>query len=340
MTMDERPTICNATHVAFDTPTAEQLLRMGATSVVPASDCLVIGPSRQDAEEHTRARKTFWDSFDEFDRLYSSKICWKPPIVLWVSSSVHERVNLWRSCSWLRQVGISCDDVAVVDFESVVTSRRRDELAPMYECTDSVSDHPDVILLERLDKAQPWPRERYDRAVQLWVMYADANPLLFVESCIRGVEGFPELASLWALLSCFHTRRAPDGRLLLSRFDEFLLELLSEEWRTPLAVYCHKSRQGAELRGLLSYTGDLFLVDRLTHWADHDASAFVERAPGPNPEEPMKSFVYRITERGLRLRDKGLDQLTDAPSLPLAGIEAYSASAPWVLLEDGRLARM
>ncbi|WP_437622022.1 DUF1835 domain-containing protein [Sorangium sp. So ce1151] len=165
MTMDERPTICNATHVAFDTPTAEQLLRMGATSVVPASDCLFIGPSRQDAEEHTRARKTFWDSFDEFDRLYSAKIFWKPPVVLWVSSSVHERVNLWRACSWLRQIGISCDDVAVVDLEPVVISRRRDELAPMYECNDSVSDHPDVMLLERLDKAQPWPRERCDRAV-------------------------------------------------------------------------------------------------------------------------------------------------------------------------------
>ncbi|WP_437842634.1 hypothetical protein [Sorangium sp. So ce1153] len=92
---------------------------------------------------------------------------------------------------------------------------------------------------------------------------------------------------------------------------------------------------------LVSCTGDLFLGDRLAYWAKHDSSAAVERAPGPKPPGyPMLSKVYRLTERGMQLRDKGLDQLTDAPSLPLAGIEAYSASAPWVLLEDGRLARM
>jgi hypothetical protein len=54
----------------------------------------------------------------------------------------------------------------------------------------------------------------------------------------------------------------------------------------------------------------------------------------------MLSEVYRLKERGMRLRDKGLDQLTDAPNLPIAGTEAYSPSAPWVLLEDGRLARL
>ncbi|WP_437304850.1 hypothetical protein [Sorangium sp. So ce388] len=54
----------------------------------------------------------------------------------------------------------------------------------------------------------------------------------------------------------------------------------------------------------------------------------------------MLSEVYRLTERGMRLRDEGLDQLTDAPSLPIAGTEAYSPAAPWVLLEDGRLVRL
>lgn len=338
--MAERPTLHNATHVAFDTPTAEQLLRMGASSVVPASDCLVVGPSRRDAGEHARARELFWGSSEAFDQLDSPHICWKPPVVLWVSSNLHERVNLWRACSWMRQVGIPFDDVAVIDLEPVATSRRLDEPAPTFECVDSVSDHPDAVLLERLDEAQPWPRERYERAVQLWAMYADSDPLPFVESCARGVDGFPELASLWALLSCFHARRAPDGRLLLSRFDELLLELLSEEWRTPLAVFCHKSQQGRELRGFLSYTGDLFVADRLNQWADHDASAIVERAPGPKPDaSAMLSNVYRLTTRGTQLRNKGLDRLSDAPALPVAGIEAYSIKNPWVV-EDGRLTRL
>ncbi|WP_437735179.1 hypothetical protein [Sorangium sp. So ce1335] len=66
----------------------------------------------------------------------------------------------------------------------------------------------------------------------------------------------------------------------------------------------------------------------------------VERAPGPKPPgHRMLSKVHRLTDRGQRLLDKGLDRLTDAPSLPVGGIDAYSASAPWVQLEDGRLAR-
>ena len=33
----------------------------------------------------------------------------------------------------------------------------------------------------------------------------------------------------------------------------------------------------------------------------------------------------------------GLQQLMDAPRLPVAGAEAYALEAPWVLLDDGRL---
>ena len=40
------------------------------------------------------------------------------------------------------------------------------------------------------------------------------------------------------------------------------------------------------------------------------------------------------------LREQGLARLTDAPELPLAGTAAYAAAQPWVLLEDGRLARL
>ncbi|WP_437833668.1 hypothetical protein [Sorangium sp. So ce1153] len=121
------------------------------------------------------------------------------------------------------------------------------------------------------------------------------------------------------------------------------MTILSENWQTPLAVVSRDMRSGMDLWRMLSCTGDLFLPRRLEHWADHSLGAFVERAPGPKPPDagyPMLSEVYRLTERGMRLRDKGLDQLTDAPSLPIAGTEAYSASVPWVLLEDGRLARL
>ncbi|XXX78782.1 hypothetical protein WMF30_08395 [Sorangium sp. So ce134] len=42
----------------------------------------------------------------------------------------------------------------------------------------------------------------------------------------------------------------------------------------------------------------------------------------------------------MRLRDSEIDQLARAPGLPIAEAEAYAASAPWMLLEEGRLARL
>ncbi|WP_437755565.1 DUF1835 domain-containing protein [Sorangium sp. So ce1389] len=354
MNMADLRTLQLATHVAFDTATTERLQDIGAINVVRASDRLIIGPNRLDALEHTRARET-WCSLSEkrsgtdesgkkWDRLYSPDVRWEPPVVVWVSVSLHERVNLWRVCSWLRRIGIACSDVLIVEFERVYGTMKRFHepvRTPPFICSASVADHLDNALLDRLGKSGPWPAERHDRAVRLWESYADENPLPFVESCKASVEGFPELAPLWGLLSCFFPRKAAEGTLRLSRLDELILTILSvDEHQTDVSVFCHKSQAGLELRELLSCTGDLFLEDRLAQWARHDSSAFVERAPGSTPEEPMKSFVYRLTERGVRLRDKGLDQLTDAPRLPIAGTEAYRPSAPWVLLEDGQLARL
>ncbi|WP_437278121.1 DUF1835 domain-containing protein [Sorangium sp. So ce375] len=352
--MTGAPMLLDATHVAFDPPTADRLVQLGATNVVRASDCLIIGPSRRDATEHIRLREA-WCSLsedhsdrDEFgkkwDRLYSPDVRWKPPVVLWVSVSLHERVNLWRACSWLKHIGVARGDVIVAELELVYGTRTSPPAPPAarrFNCSASVADHLDKVLLGRLGEARPWPGERYDRAVRLWERYVDEDPLPFVESCVAGVEGFPELAPLWGLLSSFFPRKTTEGTLRLSRLDELVLTILSaEEYQTDVAVFCHKSQSGVELRELLSCTGDLFLEDRLAQWARHASSAFVERAPDPRPDGAMKSFVYRLTGRGVQLRDKGLDQLTEAPSLPIAGTEAYSASAPWVLLEDGRLARL
>ncbi|WP_437796212.1 DUF1835 domain-containing protein [Sorangium sp. So ce693] len=341
-------TLRGATHVAFDTRTTDRLLEIGATNVVRAADRLIIGPSRLDAIEHAQTREAWRSSPEEssnrdpygkeWDQLYSSDIHWDLPVVLWASSSLHERVNLWRTCNWLRQLEFAYRDVLILDFNPVRT-RIPEKPMPPFDCSASVSDHPDEVLLERLSNARPWLRERYNRAVRLWDLYTNANPLPFAQSCARGVKGFPELAPLWALMSSFLPILTTKRALRLSRFDELILTLLSAEWQTPAAVAVHKSQLGMELWQLLSCTGDLFLVDRLEQWADHDSSAAVERAPGPKPSTPMKSFVYRLTERGMKLRE-GLDHLADAPSLPMAGIEAYSTSSPWVLLEDGRLARL
>ncbi|WP_437740633.1 DUF1835 domain-containing protein [Sorangium sp. So ce302] len=354
MNTTDLPALLDATHVAFDPPTADRLVQLGAANVVRSSDCLVVGPSRLDALEHVRTREA-WRSLSEkrsdadesgqkWDQLYSQDVRWELPVVLWVSVSLHERVNLWRVCSWLRHIGIACSDVLIVELERVYGTMNRfrePPSMPRFNCSASVADHLDNVLLDRLAKSCPWPVERYDRAVRLWESYADEDPLPFVESCMAGVEGFPELAPLWELLSSFFPRKTTECSLRLSQLDELILTILSAgEYQTDVPVFCHKSQSGLELRELLSCTGDLFLEDRLAQWARHASNEFVEPAPDVRPDVAMKSWVYRLTERGAQLRDRGLDQLADAPRLPVAGTEAYSPVAPWVLLEDGRLARL
>jgi hypothetical protein len=144
-------------------------------------------------------------------------------------------LNLWKTCSWLRHLGIASQDVLILEFDRVPPIRPPEGPRSPFDCSASVGQHPDEVLLERLEKARPWPRARYDRAVRLWDRYVDANPLPFVRSCTRGVKGFPELAPLWALLSSFFPRRTPEGALRLSRFDELVLTILSAEWQTPVA---------------------------------------------------------------------------------------------------------
>lgn len=339
--MTSLPALLSATHVTSDSITTDRLLRLGAKNVVRASDCLVIGPSRQNALEHARARQAWWDSSEDWDRLSSPEVRWETPVAVWVSASIVQRVNLWRICSWLGHIGIATRDVLILEFDALPHPEFPEEPFPSYECTISVADYRDEVLLHRFARARPFSTARFGRAVSLWNKYTDENPSAFVRRCRSGVKGFPELAPLWTFLSCLFPRRTPEGALRVSRLDELLLTILSGEWQTPVAVFVHKSQAGVELRQLLSCTGDGFLVMRLDQWAAHGSILAVERAAGPrSPDYPMMCSIYRLTQRGMQLREAGLEQLTDAPALPVGGTEAYASGAPWVVLEDGRLVRL
>ncbi|MBK8252630.1 MAG: hypothetical protein IPK82_08170 [Polyangiaceae bacterium] len=341
MILTRRPALRDATHVALDSATTERLLRLGATRVVRASDRLLIGPSRRDPSEHAGTRAAWWRSSETWDRLYSPDVRWQPPVLVWASRSVHDRINLWRVLSWVRQVGRSSRDVFIIELDPIASSSTPEEPIPPYDCTLSVADHSDDVLLKQFETAQPWPITRYNSAIALWERYVDTNPLRFARSCVRGLRGVPELGALWAFLSSLFPRKAPDGALRLSRLDQLLLGLLSAEWQTPVGVFAHKSEAGVALRQLLSCTGDLFLPRRLDQWAAHDSSGAVERVAGPKPPDyPLLSSSYRITAKGVHLRDSGLDKLADAPGLPVAGAEAYATSAPWIVREDGRLTQL
>lgn len=334
--------LSSATHVAFGTITAERLSRLGAANVVCAKDCLLVGPSRGEPGEHERERRAWWGvpESETLESLTSPLAKWDLPVVVWMSASIGQKLKLWRTCKWLRHLGIAARDVRVLELEPAPPRGPREGPPPPFDCISSVSHHSDETLVERLARAEPFSQARYEQAVSLWDSFAAPDPRPFADACLRGLEGFPELPSLWACLSCFVPRRAPTGGLRLSRFDALLLDVLSGDWQSPVAVFVHKSLAGEELRQLGSCTGDLFFPRRLEHWAQHGAVPAIERAAGPQLDNRMKAAVYRITERGRELRERGLARITDGPELPIAGTAVYSSSAPWVLLEDGRLDRL
>src|SRR5262249_2906512 len=135
----------------------------------------------------------------------------------------------WRACSWLRRLRVSFRDVIVIDFDP--------SSSPRPQCSESVVDQTAEVLLERLRRSHPWRPARHDRAVSLWDKYVDTDLERFARTCTRGVEGFPELAAVWWMLSSFFPRKRRAGALHLSRFDQIVLDILSGEWQTPAAMF-------------------------------------------------------------------------------------------------------
>src|SRR5262245_35039583 len=115
MTKRNLPTLGSGTHVTFDVAGADHLLELGATNVVRAFSRLVVGPSRRDVPEHTRIRRRWFHSTNTWDHLYSAEVRWETPVVVWVTPCLDDRLNLWRTCSWLRDKGISRRDILIID---------------------------------------------------------------------------------------------------------------------------------------------------------------------------------------------------------------------------------
>lgn len=331
--------MASATHLVFDSFARERLQQLGAVKVLRAHEGLLVGPSRGDVVEHAQARAAFWGFDDDSDELRSPRVRLEPPIVVWVSSNLIERVNLWRTCSRLRRARIPSRDVLIIELGR--TPWRGQDPPPRLGCDGSVIDHSDEDLLARLEHARPLPPARYDRAVSLWDKYVDPNLLRFARACMRGVKGFPELGAVWSVLSMYFPRRTAQGTLRLSLFDDALLSLLSgEERRTPVALFVQESQAGEAFRELSWCTGDLILPRRLDDWVTFGSAPVVERAVGTRPETPMAAYTYRLTEHGLRLRKQALNHLGAAPRFPVAGATAYAEESPWVVLDDGRLTRV
>ena len=331
------PTVGSGTHVAFDGPGADHLLKLGATNVVCAWSRPTTGPSRLDVQEHIQTQNIWFRSSETLDHLYDENVRWETPVIVWTSPCINDRLNLWRTCSWLRDKGVSHRDILIIDIPPRPPNPDAVPRIEPFDSADSLFYQSKEAIEAHLAAARSWSRERYDNAIMLWEKFVAPDPRPFFWCCRNGVREFHEVGFIWSFFSRLFPRLNPGRVLHLSRYDEILLQALSARWKTPVKVYISDTIQ--QYWEFFSCVGDLGMANRLAAWAKHDAGAAVERAPGPRPDHPMWSSVYRLTKHGRELHER-LSDLADAPRLPVGGAEAYAPEAPWVLRYDGRLARL
>jgi hypothetical protein len=338
MTKKNPTNLGSGTHVVFDSSGADYLLKLGGTNLVRVCESPAVGPSRRDVVEHAQVRQAWYRSTETWDHLYSPEVRWNTPVVVWVTPCLRDRPNLWRTCSWLRDKGISHGDILIVDLPPRPRNPGAVPRTEPFGCGNSVFEYHLAEIQTHLAAVRSWPRERYDQAVKLWEQFVDPDPRHFARRCRKGVPGFPELGSIWEFFSRFFPRLSADRSLHLSRYDELLLRTLSARWKTPVDVWISDTIQ--RYWDFFFCVGDLGMARRLAAWAEHGARPALERAPGPRgPENVMLSSVYRLTKRGREIRVQ-LPEVGDAPRFPVGGAEAYAPEAPWVLRYDGRLTRL
>src|SRR5262249_8833964 len=149
-------------------------------------------------------------STEGFDYLYSADTRWEGPVVVWTTPSLDDRLNVFRTCSWLCERRLRRRDVLVIDLPPTPRGPGARPRSEPFRCSDSVFYQSKEALQAHLALAQPWPRKRYDNAVKLWERFTDHDPRPFARRCLAGVRSFPELGPLWEFLSRFFPRLMAD----------------------------------------------------------------------------------------------------------------------------------
>jgi hypothetical protein len=81
--------------------------------------------------------------------------------------------------------------------------------------------------------------------------------------------------------------------------------------------------------------GDLTVMHRLVTWVRYRPERPALEWKVVNRRNPF-SRHYRLTAHGERLRDRGLEDLSEAPPLPQGGCISYAGRRPWVRRVIGR----
>lgn len=301
-------------------------LKKVASPVLVANDNLLVGPSCRVWTRHRSARKRYWGSAPSrrLDEHLRSRQ--KQALCVLFPPTCNGLLSLCR----ISQSALETDsDLHVMELDAKGTPVVSHEVdLPRETCLDFDG------ALQGLPSAIRWSRLQTALAAGLWRLWCGRSPVAFSRFCGSSAALHPQLASLGRYHAGLFPRITQRG-LLLSRLDELILRQLTHEWTTPARLYASAVRTSSPLAAWVTYTGDLYLANRLLAWANHAQGRLVEKQEQAGARSEMLAWSFRWRPGAEAILDT-LPELESAPPQWIGGAVAYDSRHPWCSRADAK----
>jgi hypothetical protein len=241
--------------------------------------------------------------------------------VIWTSREFTDRLRFWWFADAIRRSRLTFVNSWVVE-----------ETYFGFYGPHGVGARTPAELRQAFLEARRFTRPWVALAASLWRHYAGKSPRDFDQACRKAYARAPNLKIDTRIFSAFFPQInvARGSQLRLSEFDQTLFNQLDTvQWRRPIDLFNHEVYKFVSL-------GTSIIPWRLKAWDTHLVSnpSITTRNDGP-ADNAFKAISCRLTAHGKRLRDYGLEKVTEAPGLALGGCVAYAPNPPWVRWNRG-----
>ncbi|MEM9646112.1 MAG: DUF1835 domain-containing protein [Planctomycetota bacterium] len=276
------------------------------------------GASRQ-GKQPRRSGKTTYQQSDDGARLIDliSTSQSHRPVVLWSAREWTDRLGVWWASNLLKVHVVDVSRIWLAESQTPERGEGEDE---------TVSCHGADLMQQAFQRAERMGNARLRDGAAIWRMFARPSPLAFDRRRRLGSSSFPDLGVISEGYR-FYMPRAMDGRLILSEFDQFLLEHLGSKRRVrPYDVVIEFLNN----RPLVAWCPALLINYRIRSWERHSQECPVLLGKKIDGVNTLNDMEYELTNRGKEIRDRGIKASTEAPPMNLGGVELYQGRSPWV----------
>jgi hypothetical protein len=197
----------------------------------------------------------------------------------------------------------------------------------------SLGVFPDVTFQTAFTKLTPLNKGIVDSGAALWRKFGARSPLSFDAARRNRVAAFPDLNRISNVYGAVFPQLV-GRRLRLSEFDQALFDAAQPDlWLRPVDLL-KKNHERIEI--FLLFGQDRLFLRRLQEWAAHSpgAPALLARAE-QWPKSEFTAVSYRLTPRGERFCEEGLETLVNAPTMYIGGCCLYARKPAWVRRNRG-----